>query len=93
MNKSLIAGFAFGFMFASILFVNNPELQFKNAYALNDSIGPNTVIPDRYIYYPGTEVLAKNEVRVTACGTGMPDQRISQASSCWLFEFGNGEKS
>ncbi len=54
--------------------------------------GPNVVVPDRYIYYPGTEVLAKKEVRVTACGTGMPDQRIAQASSCWLFEFGNGEK-
>ena len=48
--------------------------------------------PDRYAYYPGTEKLAKDEVRVIACGTGMPDQRISQASACFLFEFGNGEK-
>ena len=24
-------------------------------------IGPNGIVPDRYIYYPGTEVLAKNE--------------------------------
>ena len=48
--------------------------------------------PDRYVYYPGSEALAKNEVRVIACGTGMPDQRISQASACFLFEFGNGEK-
>ncbi len=54
--------------------------------------GPNVVAPDRYVYYPGTEVLAKDEVRVIACGTGMPDQRRGQASSCWLFEFGNGEK-
>ena len=54
--------------------------------------GPNVVAPDRYIYYPGTEVLAKGEVRVIACGTGMPDQRIAQASACFLFEFGNGDK-
>ncbi len=54
--------------------------------------GPNKVAPDRYVYYPGTEKLAKDEVRVIACGTGMPDQRISQASACFLFEFGNGEK-
>ena len=54
--------------------------------------GPNVIAPDRYVYYPGTEVLAKGEVRVIACGTGMPDQRIAQASACFLFEFGNGEK-
>ena len=54
--------------------------------------GPNVVAPDRYVYYPGTETLAKDEVRVFACGTGMPDQRLASASSCWLFEFGNGEK-
>ncbi len=41
--------------------------------------GPNKVAPDRYVYYPGTEVLAKNEVRVVACGTGMPDTRRGQA--------------
>ena len=54
--------------------------------------GPNVVAPDRYVYYPGTEVLAEDEVRVVACGTGMPDQRRGQASACFLFEFGNGEK-
>ncbi len=54
--------------------------------------GPNVVAPDRYVYYPGTEVLAEDEVRVIACGTGMPDQRRGQASACFLFEFGNGEK-
>jgi ribonuclease Z len=54
--------------------------------------GPNVIAPDRYVYYPGTEVLANDEVRVIACGTGMPDQRRGQASACFLFEFGNGEK-
>ena len=54
--------------------------------------GPNVEAPDRYVYYPGTEVLDKDEVRVIACGTGMPDQRRLQASACYLFEFGNGEK-
>lgn len=54
--------------------------------------GPNKVAPDRYVYYPGTERLAKGEVRVIACGTGMPDQRRLQASASYLFEFGNGEK-
>ena len=54
--------------------------------------GPAGEVSDRYVYYPGTEALAEGEVRVIACGTGMPDQRIAQASACFLFEFGNGEK-
>lgn len=54
--------------------------------------GPNVEAPERYVYYPGTEVLAEDEVRVIACGTGMPEQRRGQASACFLFEFGNGEK-
>ncbi len=54
--------------------------------------GPNEVASDRYVYYPGTEVLAEGEMRVIACGTGMPDQRIAQASACFLFELGNGDK-
>ncbi len=53
---------------------------------------PAGVAPDRYVYYPGTEALTKDEVRVIACGTGMPDARRAQASACFLFEFGNGEK-
>ena len=54
--------------------------------------GPNTIAPDRYVYYPGTEVLAKDEIRIIACGTGMPASRHGQAASCWLIETGNGGK-
>ena len=65
----------------------------SNAEAAGGTVtGPNVIAPDRYVYYPGTEVLAEDEVRVIACGTGMPDQRRGQASACFLFEFGNGEK-
>jgi ribonuclease Z len=53
---------------------------------------PNVVAPDRYVYYPGTEILAEDEIRIIACGTGMPDQRRAQASACFLFEIGNGDK-
>jgi len=65
----------------------------KEAQAAGGTVtSPNTVAPDRYVYYPGTEKLANDEVRVVACGTGMPDQRPPQASACFFFEFGNGEK-
>ena len=53
---------------------------------------PAGVAPDRYVYYPGTEALSKKEIRVTACGTGMPAARHSQAATCFLMEFGNGDK-
>ena len=46
----------------------------------------------RKTYYPNTEKLGKNEMRVISLGTGMPNQRKSQASACWLVELGNGEK-
>ena len=53
---------------------------------------PNGIAPDRYAYYPGTEPLDEEEIRIIACGTGMPDQRMGQASACFLIELGNGDK-
>lgn len=43
-------------------------------------------------YYPNTEALAADEIRITALGTGTPNFRHSQASASWLVELGNGEK-
>ncbi len=53
---------------------------------------PTGTALDRYAYYPGTEALAKEEIRLFACGTGMPAARLGQAASCWLVELGNGDK-
>jgi ribonuclease Z len=44
------------------------------------------------VYYPGTEELAPDEMRVVALGTGMPSPRPRQAAACWLVELGNGDK-
>jgi len=56
--------------------------------------GPSPVksLKDRDVYYPGTEDLAPNEMRIIACGTGMPNARPKQAAACWLVELGNGDK-
>jgi ribonuclease Z len=43
-------------------------------------------------YYPGTEPLGAEEMRVLACGTGLPIPRRSQASTCFLVELGNGDR-
>ncbi len=53
---------------------------------------PNSIAPDRYVYYPGTEVIGEDEVRVIACGTGMPAARHGQAATCFLVEVPNGDK-
>lgn len=45
----------------------------------DDSIhkwSPTKPYPSQNIYYPGTEALAKDEMRVIACGTGMPQPRL-----------------
>ena len=79
--------------FVSTLVLTVLGLTINFVFAAGGKIeGPNVIAPDRYVYYPGTELLAEDEVRVIACGTGMPDQRRGQASACFLFEFGNGEK-
>ncbi|MBW2507643.1 MAG: hypothetical protein JRE81_03345, partial [Deltaproteobacteria bacterium] len=46
----------------------------------------------RDFYAPNTEDLGPNEMRLIACGTGMPTARPKQAASCWLLELGNGDK-
>ncbi|WP_415407951.1 guanitoxin biosynthesis MBL fold metallo-hydrolase GntH [Sulfurovum sp. CS9] len=49
-------------------------------------------LTDRDVYYPGTEDLKPDEMRVVACGTGMPNARPKQAAACFLVELGNGDK-
>ena len=53
---------------------------------------PTGVYPDHEVYFPGTEALGPDEIRVIACGSGMPMPRTKQAAACFLVELGNGEK-
>jgi ribonuclease Z len=46
----------------------------------------------RDAYFPNSETLGPDEMRITACGTGMPTGRESQAAACFLVELGNGDK-
>lgn len=58
--------------------------------ALTETASANA--PELDVYYPGTEPVAKDEMRVVALGTGMPSPRPKQAAACWLVELGNGDK-
>ena len=88
---TLIVGVAFG------IYLGNNGIQYLSlvgeASAAGGVVtGPNVVVPDRYVYYPGTEALAEDEIRMIACGTGMPAARRGQAATCFLVEVGNGDK-
>ena len=54
---------------------------------------PQEIKDNRYprTYYPNTEKLAKDEMRIVALGTGMPNQSPSNVAACFLVELGNGE--
>ena len=58
--------------------------------ALTETASANA--PELDVYYPGTEPVAKDEMRVVALGTGMPSPRPKQAAACGLVELGNGDK-
>ncbi|UCE88677.1 MAG: MBL fold metallo-hydrolase [Pseudomonadota bacterium] len=53
---------------------------------------PTKPYPAHEVYYPGTEELKTDEMRVIACGTGMPQPRLKQAAACFVVELGNGDK-
>ncbi len=51
-----------------------------------------TAARERDWYTPNSEDLRPDEMRVIACGTGMPTTRGFQAAACFLVELGNGDK-
>ncbi len=42
-------------------------------------------------YFPNTEILGTDEMRITALGTGMPNQTKAAVSISFLVELGNGD--
>lgn len=95
-RKSPLLGAACLAMLVGTLSMLNVEVGVKQSVAAaNDkpnAYSPTGTVPDRDVYYPGTESLASNEMRVVALGTGQPSPRPKQAASCWLVELGNGDK-
>ena len=53
---------------------------------------PTGESPSHDVYYPGTEALDPDQIRVIACGSGMPMPRLKQAAACFLLELGTGDK-
>lgn len=80
------------------LYLTNHEvlLPISSTYAAESGKGEPMISPvetrDRDFYAPNSEALAPDEIRIIACGTGMPTPRPAQAAACFLMELGNGDK-
>ena len=83
-------GFTIG-LFAGLILSLSVVLFLANSYSA-DQPTPINSSDLRDAYFPNTEELGPNEMRIVACGTGMPTARPKQAASCWLVELGNGDK-
>ena len=69
-------------VFGQVLLVICVLLMANNVFAAGGHVkSPTKPAPDRYVYYPGTEELGKEEIRLIALGTGMPAARRSQAAT------------
>jgi ribonuclease Z len=66
--------------------------QAKDAMPLGRT--PVAIVDGQYpaSYFPNTELLGADEMRITALGTGMPNQTKAAVSISYLLELGNGEK-
>ena len=55
---------------------------------------PAAIVDGKYpaSYFPNTELLGAEEMRITALGTGMPNQTKAAVSISYLVELGNGDK-
>jgi len=72
---------------------NDFSLMKEAIAAQSDSaVSPVKARGGRDTYYPNTEDLAPDEMRIISLGTGMPNPRPSQKATSWLVELGNGDK-
>ena len=93
-KKAMTVTLAAAGLFAAAALTLDVDIRFKDARAATakDEWSPTQPYPTQEVYYPGTEALAPDEMRVIACGSGMPMPRLKQAAACFLIELGNGEK-
>ncbi|MHC4713041.1 MAG: guanitoxin biosynthesis MBL fold metallo-hydrolase GntH [Planctomycetota bacterium] len=90
--RLVIAGMVLAVALAGLAWVMVESFTSEALAAGGKVKSPTGTAPDRYAYYPGTEELGADEIRIVACGTGMPSARRSQAATCFLIELGNGDK-
>jgi ribonuclease Z len=95
---TFVAGFVTAAALVAIVALRTPgsaadaRATSSTAVAVQEAPNPTAALSPRDVYYPGSEALAPDEMRIIACGTGMPNARPKQAAACWIVELGNGDK-
>jgi len=94
--RQLFISFIFALGIATGVYLNTSDISFISTVSAQSARGEPLVSPtearEREFYAPNSETLAPDEMRVIACGTGMPTPRPAQAAACFLVELGNGDK-
>ncbi len=80
MNRSVIFAYLTGIAsvigVAGILVMGDMEAEAQSAVSSGVAVRtPTGTVPELDVYYPGTEALAPDEMRIVALGTGMPSAR------------------
>ena len=80
------------FAAAVALVVSGNPVQAMDNFPLGRT--PAAIVNGQYpaSYFPNTELLGSDEMRITALGTGMPNQTKASVSISYLVELGNGDK-
>ena len=85
MKNKFAIPFIAGIAVAVMLIVALPKLYDTKVEAKTSNSksnwSPTKPYPEREVYFPGTEELAPDEMRVIACGSGMPMPRLKQAAA------------
>ena len=95
-SKIVIAStFVIGIAVGVFIVTHGPSL-ITSTIAQESGRGEPMISPtearERDFYAPNSETLDPDEIRIIACGTGMPTPRPAQAAACFLVELGNGDK-
>ncbi len=91
----LVVGVAVGFVITGNL---GQQTQAQESAQAMDAVPlgrtPAAIVDGQYpaSYFPNTELLGADEMRITALGTGMPNQTKAAVSIAYLLELGNGDK-
>jgi ribonuclease Z len=84
-----------GAIVGTIVFAGSSTAEPDKVDGLNVPSGriPQEIKDHRYprTYFPGTEKVGPDEMRIITLGTGMPNQSPSNVAACFLVELGNGE--
>jgi ribonuclease Z len=79
-----------------VVFVTHGPALISSSIAQESERGEPMISPtearERDFHAPNSETLDPDEIRIIACGTGMPTPRPAQAAACFLVEPGNGDK-